>query len=122
MRPISRSTDSWRSRTRRWSAGSRSRRYPTGASTGASSRAASTLPPAPAAKGSGNCCSSRLIESTEAAGIWTIQGGMFPDNTASIKLHESVGFELVGRRKRLGKLNGEWRDVLLMERRSEVVL
>ena len=45
--------------------------------------------------------------------MWTIQAGMFPENTASIKLHERVGFEIVGRRKRLGKLNGEWRDVLL---------
>jgi L-amino acid N-acyltransferase YncA len=59
-----------------------------------------------------------LIASTEAAGIWTIQTGIFPENEGSIRLHERVGFEVVGLRKRLGKLNGEWRDVLLLERRS----
>jgi L-amino acid N-acyltransferase YncA len=62
-----------------------------------------------------------LIASTEAAGIWTIQTGIFPENESSIRLHERVGFEVVGRRKRLGKLDGVWRDVLLLERRSEVV-
>jgi L-amino acid N-acyltransferase YncA len=62
-----------------------------------------------------------LIASTEAAGIWTIQTGIFPENEGSIRLHERVGFEVVGRRKRLGKLNGVWRDVLLLERRSESV-
>jgi L-amino acid N-acyltransferase YncA len=62
-----------------------------------------------------------LIASTEAAGIWTIQTGIFPENEGSIRLHERVGFEIVGRRKRLGKLNGEWRDVLLLERRSPSV-
>ena len=62
-----------------------------------------------------------LIESTEAAGIWTIQAGMFPENEPSIRLHESVGFQRVGVHRRLGKLDGEWRDVLLLERRSPVV-
>jgi L-amino acid N-acyltransferase YncA len=62
-----------------------------------------------------------LIASTEAEGIWTIQTGIFPENEGSIRLHERVGFEVVGRRKRLGKLNGEWRDVLLLERRSRAV-
>jgi L-amino acid N-acyltransferase YncA len=62
-----------------------------------------------------------LIASTEAAGIWTIQTGIFPENEGSIRLHGRVGFEVVGRRKRLGKLNGQWRDVLLLERRSENV-
>jgi L-amino acid N-acyltransferase YncA len=62
-----------------------------------------------------------LIASTEAAGIWTIQTGIFPENEGSIRLHERVGFEVVGRRKRLGKLHGEWRDVLLLERRSDRV-
>ena len=63
----------------------------------------------------------RLIASTEAAGIWTIQSGIFPENEASLRLHQQAGFEIVGRRKRLGKLNGVWRDVLLLERRSPVV-
>jgi L-amino acid N-acyltransferase YncA len=62
-----------------------------------------------------------LIASTEAAGVWTIQTGIFPENEGSIRLHERVGFEVVGRRKRLGKLHGVWRDVLLLERRSETV-
>ena len=59
-----------------------------------------------------------LIASTEAAGIWTIQTGIFPENLGSIRVHELVGFEVVGRRKRLGKLHDVWRDVLLLERRS----
>jgi L-amino acid N-acyltransferase YncA len=63
----------------------------------------------------------RLVASTEAAGVWTIQTGIFPENEASIRLHEQVGYEIVGRRKRLGKLHGVWRDVLLLERRSDVV-
>ena len=62
-----------------------------------------------------------LAASTEAAGIWTIQTGIFPENDVSLRLHQRAGFEVVGRRKRLGKLNGKWRDVLLLERRSEVV-
>ncbi len=62
-----------------------------------------------------------LIAATEAAGIWTIQTGIFPENEGSVRLHERVGFQVVGRRKKLGKLNGQWRDVLLLERRSETV-
>jgi L-amino acid N-acyltransferase YncA len=62
-----------------------------------------------------------LVESAEAVGIWTIQAGIFPENVASVRLHESVGFRVVGRRERLGKLDGAWRDVLLLERRSAVV-
>jgi L-amino acid N-acyltransferase YncA len=78
---------------------------------------------APEARGAGvgRLLLERLIGSTEAAGIWTIQTGIFPENAASVRLHERVGFEVVGRRKRLGKLRGVWRDVLLLERRSAVV-
>ena len=72
-------------------------------------------------RGVGQRLLEELIASTEAAGIWTIQTGIFPENEGSIRLHERVGFEIVGRRKRLGKLQGEWRDVLLLERRSETV-
>jgi L-amino acid N-acyltransferase YncA len=72
-------------------------------------------------RGVGRALLQRLIDSTEAAGIWTIQTGIFPENDASIRLHQGVGFEIVGRRKKLGKLAGTWRDVLLMERRSPVV-
>jgi phosphinothricin acetyltransferase len=62
-----------------------------------------------------------LIESTERAGVWTIEAGMFPENAGSVALHERLGFRVVGRRERLGKLDGAWRDVLLLERRSPVV-
>ena len=72
-------------------------------------------------QGLGQLLLEELIASTEAAGIWTIQTGIFPENEGSIRLHERVGFEVVGRRKRLGKLNGVWRDVLLLERRSKTV-
>jgi phosphinothricin acetyltransferase len=62
-----------------------------------------------------------LIASTEAAGIWTIQSGVFPDNAASIALHERAGFRRVGIRERLGRREGRWRDVLLLERRSPAI-
>jgi len=61
-----------------------------------------------------------LIREAEAAGIWTIQTGVFPENTASLALHERCGFTIVGRRRRIGQLNGVWRDTLFLERRSEV--
>src|SRR5579862_1280560 len=53
-----------------------------------------------------------LIRRSEQAGVWTIQTGIFPENTASLRLHEAVGFRTVGVRERLGKLNGVWRDVV----------
>jgi len=59
-----------------------------------------------------------LIASTEAAGIWTIQSGIFPENEASIAMHKAVGFRIVGLRERLGQHHGRWRDVVLLERRS----
>lgn len=62
-----------------------------------------------------------LIESAEAAGIWTLQAGIFAENTASVRLHESCGFRFVGRRKRIAQLAGRWRDTLLFERRSAIV-
>lgn len=71
--------------------------------------------------GVGRSLLERLIASTESAGIWTIQSGIFPENLASLALHERVGFRVVGRRARLGKLNHVWRDVLLVERRSAAI-
>jgi L-amino acid N-acyltransferase YncA len=71
--------------------------------------------------GVGRLLLERLIDSTEQAGIWTIQSGIFPENHASLRLHERVGFRVVGRRARLGQLHGAWRDVLLVERRSDVI-
>lgn len=72
-------------------------------------------------KGIGSRLLERLIEESEAGGIWTLQAGIFPENVASIRMHEKFGFRPVGRRERIGKLAGRWRDVLLLERRSEVV-
>ena len=64
----------------------------------------------------------RLLEAlalaSEEAGIWTLQAGIFPENEASLAIHRSCGFRVVGRRERLGRLAGEWRDVILLERRS----
>lgn len=59
-----------------------------------------------------------LIEASEENGIWTLQAGIFPENSASIRLHLACGFREVGRRERIGKLNGVWRDTILLERRS----
>ena len=59
-----------------------------------------------------------LIRRSEAAGIWTIQTGIFPENEASLRLHERVGFRVVGVRERIGKRDGVWRDVVFLERRS----
>ena len=72
-------------------------------------------------RGVGLALLERLVDSTETAGVWTIQTGIFPENESSVRLHERAGFEVVGRRTRLGKLNGAWRDVLLLERRSDIV-
>jgi phosphinothricin acetyltransferase len=78
--------------------------------------------PAERGRGVGRLLLERLIASTEAAGIWTIQSGVFPENVASLRLHERVGFTVVGRRERLARLHGVWRDVLFLERRSPVVV
>ena len=62
-----------------------------------------------------------LVDASEQNGIWTLQAGIFPENQASIRLHQQAGFRIVGRRERLGCMNGIWRDIVLMERRSTVV-
>ena len=77
--------------------------------------------PARKRRGIGAALLAALIESTEAAGIWTIQSGVFPENTASLRLHEQAGFRVVGTRERIGRQHGEWRDVVLIERRSRAV-
>jgi phosphinothricin acetyltransferase len=70
-------------------------------------------------RGVGRALLEGLIAASEERGIWTLQAGIFPENIASIVLHEKLGFRLVGRRERLGRMaSGEWRDVLLLERRS----
>jgi L-amino acid N-acyltransferase YncA len=62
-----------------------------------------------------------LITSSEDAGIWTVQTGVFPENTASLALHQRVGFRIVGTRHRIGQLKGIWRDTVFLERRSGLV-
>ena len=72
-------------------------------------------------KGIGKLLLNKLIQASESQNIWTLQSGVFPENAASNKVHEFNGFRIVGRRERLGKMNGQWRDVLLLERRSQVI-
>lgn len=72
-------------------------------------------------RGVGRALLHALIDSTERAGIWTIQSGVFPENTGSLALHTACGFRIVGTRRRIGRHHGTWRDVTLIERRSPVV-
>jgi phosphinothricin acetyltransferase len=72
-------------------------------------------------RGVGHALMEALVEQSEAAGIWTLEAGIFPENEASLAIHERSGFRKVGVRQRLGQLNGVWRDVILLERRSEKV-
>ena len=72
-------------------------------------------------QGIGRSLLDTLIASTEAAGIWTIQSGIFPENTASLALHQAAGFRVVGTRERIGCHHGRWRDVVLIERRSTAI-
>lgn len=62
-----------------------------------------------------------LVAESEAHGLWTLQAGIFPENTASLRLHAGAGFREVGRRERIGQMRGVWRDTVLLERRSAVV-
>lgn len=72
-------------------------------------------------QGIGKTLLAAAIEESERAGIWTLQSMTFPENAASIALQESCGFRQVGRREHIGQMNGHWRDVILMERRSKKV-
>jgi L-amino acid N-acyltransferase YncA len=72
-------------------------------------------------RGVGRRLLDELVARAEAAGIWTVQAGIFPENEASVRLHLAAGFRVVGRRERLGKHRGVWRDVLLLERRSAAI-
>lgn len=62
-----------------------------------------------------------FVREADAAGIWTLQTSVFPENEASLRLLDRGGFRVVGRRERIGQINGQWRDTLLLERRSEVI-
>ena len=72
-------------------------------------------------KGVGKRLLLELITSSELNEIWMLTAGIFPENETSVKLHQQCGFRLVGRRERIGKMKGVWRDTVLLERRSEVV-
>lgn len=72
-------------------------------------------------RGVGRALLEAVIASTEQAGIWTIQSGVFPENVASLAMHQRCGFRTVGIRERIGRHRGGWRDVVLIERRSPVI-
>jgi len=72
-------------------------------------------------RGIGLALMEKICTASEVAGIWTLQAGIFPENMASIELHKRVGFRVVGMRERIGQMNGIWRDVVLMERRSSYI-
>jgi len=71
--------------------------------------------------GAGRQLLAALVEASEANGVWTLQASVFPENAASLRLHRACGFREVGRRERIGKLQGRWRDTILLERRSKRV-
>jgi phosphinothricin acetyltransferase len=72
-------------------------------------------------QGVGRALLGALVERAEQAGIWTLQAGIFPENMGSLRLHLGCGFRVVGVRERLGRLDGAWRDVVLLERRSKEI-
>jgi len=71
--------------------------------------------------GVGSALMGAAVEASERSGVWTLQGAVFPENVASLKLCETAGFRQVGRRERIGKLRGQWRDTILVERRSQSI-
>lgn len=70
-------------------------------------------------KGVGKLLLQSLIDESEKNNFWTLQAGIFPENVASIKIHEACDFRIIGKRERIGKMNNVWRDTLLLERRSK---
>ncbi|TAL66284.1 MAG: N-acetyltransferase family protein [Bacteroidetes bacterium] len=66
----------------------------------------------------GSCLMEQMIASSELNGIWTLFSSVFPENEATIKLHQKFGFRIIGKRERIAKLHGKWRDTILLERRS----
>jgi L-amino acid N-acyltransferase YncA len=72
-------------------------------------------------RGVGGALLDAQVASTQTAGVWTIQSGIFPENSASLRLHRRAGFRVIGTRERLARQRGVWRDVVLVERRSPVV-
>jgi phosphinothricin acetyltransferase len=73
-------------------------------------------------KGVGTALMRALVRESERAGIWTLQASIFPENVASIRVHERTGFRIVGQRDRIGRFHdGRWRDTIVLERRSAAV-
>ena len=72
-------------------------------------------------KGVGKLLLKNLIDKSEENNIWTLQAGIFPENAVSLKVHEQLGFRQVGYREKIGQMKGQWRDTILLERRSNKV-
>ena len=72
-------------------------------------------------RGIGTALMAELVRLSELAGIWTLQASVFPENQASVALHERHGFRVVGRRERIAQLDGKWRDTVILERRSALI-
>jgi len=72
-------------------------------------------------KGVGKKLLQALIEESEKENFWTLQAGIFPENISSLSIHENCGFRVIGTRERIGKMNGTWRDTVLLERRSTTI-
>ncbi|SHM33347.1 GNAT family N-acetyltransferase [Flavobacterium saccharophilum] len=77
--------------------------------------------PQQSGKGIGLILLNELVHLSETEGIWTLQAGIFPENTASLRIHEKAGFRILGIREKIGKQNGIWRDNVLLERRSKLI-
>ena len=77
--------------------------------------------PGHAGKGVSTALMRHLVEQSEAAGIWTLYASIFPENTASIRLHEAACFREIGYRERIAQMHGKWRNTVLYERRSKIV-
>ena len=72
-------------------------------------------------KGVGKALLEMLVKESEKHNFWTLQAGIFPENSASLKLHQGAGFRIVGIRERIGQMNGRWQDTVLLERRSKLI-
>ena len=72
-------------------------------------------------KGIGSVLMRELIQASENENYWTLQSTIFPENKASIRVHEKFGFRIVGRRERIAERNGKWKDTILLERRSNLI-
>ncbi|RZJ55077.1 MAG: N-acetyltransferase family protein [Flavobacterium sp.] len=77
--------------------------------------------PQQSGKGIGLILLNELVHLSESESIWTLQAGIFPENTASLRIHEKAGFRILGIREKIGKQNGVWRDTFLLERRSKLI-